>query len=186
MAVPVWPGQSTQRKGGGSTTDPVCPLQLAHSTATRGAFLIQATTVLTPLISLAAGERLSRGIWSACGLALAGTALITADSAGGGSTAAASGVTLGKLAASPSLLVAAKVSFAMPAHSGCSSLRAGTDLHLCTSMFVRSSVTLCALILSLSPGACLHLLAVHKAAAQCAMRHLWHSCLIAAWCGQPI
>ena len=85
--------------------DHVCPLQLAHSTATRGAFLIQATTMLTPLISLAAGERLSRAIWSACGLALAGTALITADSAGAGSTGAAGGVTLGKLAVSPSLLL---------------------------------------------------------------------------------
>ena len=89
--------------------DHVCPLQLAHSTATRGAFLIQATTMLTPLISLAAGERLSRAIWSACGLALAGTALITADSAGAGSTGAAGGVTLGKPAVSPSLFAAAEL-----------------------------------------------------------------------------
>lgn len=142
----------TAGKTGGDTTDPVCPLQLAHSTATRGAFLIQATTMLTPLISLAAGERLSRGIWSACGLALVGTALITADSAGAGSTAAASGVTLGKLAVSPSLFAAAKLEFAMAAQLGCSSTRAARDLQPCTRMLVTYLVRLCALILRSSPG----------------------------------
>ena len=51
--------------------------------ATRASFLIQATLMLTPLLSTLAGYRPARRVWAGCGLALAGTLLITADEAGG-------------------------------------------------------------------------------------------------------
>ncbi|EFN58928.1 hypothetical protein CHLNCDRAFT_50471 [Chlorella variabilis] len=64
-------------------------LGLQLTSATRASFLIQATVMLTPLLSTLAGYRPGPRVWGACGLALAGTLLVTADEAG--ATAAASG-----------------------------------------------------------------------------------------------
>lgn len=60
--------------------------------ATRASFLVQATVLLTPLLSLAAGYRPGRRVWGACALALAGCLAIAGDGAdaveGGGEAAA--------------------------------------------------------------------------------------------------
>ncbi|KAL4853539.1 hypothetical protein ACK3TF_005470 [Chlorella vulgaris] len=54
-------------------------LGLQLTSATRASFLIQATVMLTPLFSMLAGYRPGPRVWAACGLALAGTLLVTAD-----------------------------------------------------------------------------------------------------------
>lgn len=67
--------------------------------ATRASFLVQATVLLTPLLSLAAGYRPGRRTWGACALALAGCLLITADEAaaeGGAAALAGAGLHLGE------------------------------------------------------------------------------------------
>lgn len=66
--------------------------------ATRASFLVQATVLLTPLLSLAAGYRPGRRTWAACALALAGCLLITADEAAaeGSSLLGAGGLQLGE------------------------------------------------------------------------------------------
>ncbi|KAK9824226.1 hypothetical protein WJX72_008663 [[Myrmecia] bisecta] len=55
---------------------------LEHTTATRSAFLIQATALLTPLLATLGGERPTRNVWIGCCIALMGTLLITADKHG--------------------------------------------------------------------------------------------------------
>ncbi len=50
-------------------------LGLQLTSATRASFLIQATVMLTPLLSTLAGYRPGPRVWAACGLALAGTLL---------------------------------------------------------------------------------------------------------------
>ena len=68
--------------------------------ATRASFLVQATVLLTPLLSMLAGYRPGRRVWTACGLALFGCLLITADEASaeasGGASLAAAGLHLGE------------------------------------------------------------------------------------------
>lgn len=68
--------------------------------ATRASFLVQATVLLTPLLSMLAGYRPGRRVWAACGLALFGCLLITADEAtaeaSGGASLAAAGLHLGE------------------------------------------------------------------------------------------
>lgn len=54
-------------------------LGLQHTTAIRGAFLIQATSLITPLITAAAGSPLSRRIIAAAVVAAAGAVLMTAQ-----------------------------------------------------------------------------------------------------------
>ncbi|KAL0024507.1 hypothetical protein WJX77_010938 [Trebouxia sp. C0004] len=54
-------------------------LGLQYTTATRGAFLIQATSLLTPVMATLAGEKTSRGVWLGCCCTLTGTVLITLD-----------------------------------------------------------------------------------------------------------
>ncbi|KAL3156670.1 hypothetical protein ABBQ38_000951 [Trebouxia sp. C0009 RCD-2024] len=54
-------------------------LGLQYTSATRGAFLIQATSLLTPVMAALAGEKPSRGVWLGCCCTLAGTVLITLD-----------------------------------------------------------------------------------------------------------
>lgn len=49
--------------------------------ATRASFLVQATVLLTPLLSTLVGYRPGRRVWAACGMALLGCLLITADEA---------------------------------------------------------------------------------------------------------
>ncbi|KAK9806623.1 hypothetical protein WJX73_001020 [Symbiochloris irregularis] len=56
-------------------------LALEATTATRGAFLLQATTVITPVLSTVAGLRPHRQVWFGCCIALAGTLLINLDRA---------------------------------------------------------------------------------------------------------
>ena len=56
-----------------------CGLQLVG--ATRASFLVQVTVLLTPMLSIAAGYRPGRRVWTACGMALAGCLLITSDEA---------------------------------------------------------------------------------------------------------
>ncbi|KAL0035024.1 hypothetical protein WJX79_006922 [Trebouxia sp. C0005] len=53
--------------------------RIAYTTATRGAFLIQATSLLTPVMATLAGEKPSRGVWLGCCCTLTGTVLITLD-----------------------------------------------------------------------------------------------------------
>lgn len=53
-------------------------LGLQHTTAIRGAFLIQATSLITPMIATAAGMPLSRRILAAAVVAAAGAVLMTA------------------------------------------------------------------------------------------------------------
>lgn len=53
-------------------------LGLQHTTAVRGAFLIQATSLVTPLIAAAAGDRLRRVVLGAALMAAAGAVLMTA------------------------------------------------------------------------------------------------------------
>lgn len=55
--------------------------------ATRASFLVQATVLITPLLSLAAGYRPGKRVWGACAMALAGCLLITADKAEAGAAA---------------------------------------------------------------------------------------------------
>jgi drug/metabolite transporter (DMT)-like permease len=57
---------------------------LALTSATRGAFLIQLTSVLTPALAALTGERVSRETWVACGIALAGSLAVASDRSGGG------------------------------------------------------------------------------------------------------
>lgn len=52
-------------------------LGLQHTTAVRGAFLIQATSLCTPLIAAAAGDRLRRVVLGAAVVAAAGAVLMT-------------------------------------------------------------------------------------------------------------
>jgi drug/metabolite transporter (DMT)-like permease len=67
--------------------------------ATTAGFLVQSTTVITPLLAFIAGETISRFTWTACGVSIFGTMLVTADglsetSIGG---ALAGGTVVGKL-----------------------------------------------------------------------------------------
>lgn len=74
---------------------------LSQIPATTAGFLLQITTVLTPLIAVVAGDRIPTRVWAAIALAGAGTALIGIDglsNASGGTDALASGSILGKLA----------------------------------------------------------------------------------------
>lgn len=71
-------------------------LGLQMTGATRASFLIQATLILTPLLSLAAGYRPRRRVWAGCGLALAGALLITAEEAGAASGFGGAGSLLGE------------------------------------------------------------------------------------------
>ena len=50
---------------------------LEFTTASRAAFLVQATAILTPLLETATGGRLSRTTWASCALALAGSIVIS-------------------------------------------------------------------------------------------------------------
>lgn len=50
------------------------------TTASRAAFLVQGTAILTPLLETAAGGRLSRPVWGSCALALAGSVVISSSS----------------------------------------------------------------------------------------------------------
>ena len=72
-------------------------LSLQLISATRASFLVQATLLLTPLLSAAAGIRPTRNVWAGCALALAGCLLITADEAAvEGAADVAAGLSLGK------------------------------------------------------------------------------------------
>jgi drug/metabolite transporter (DMT)-like permease len=74
-------------------------LGLQLISATRASFLVQATLLLTPLLSAAAGYRPSRNTWVGCGVALAGCLLITADEAAADVASSgwdAAGMTLGE------------------------------------------------------------------------------------------
>lgn len=64
--------------------------------ATRASFLVQATVLITPLLSLAAGYRPGKRVWGACAMALAGCLLITADKAEAGAAVATGGFHLGE------------------------------------------------------------------------------------------
>lgn len=56
-------------------------ISLQLISATRASFLVQATLLLTPLLSAASGYRPAKQVWAGCALALAGCLLITADEA---------------------------------------------------------------------------------------------------------
>ncbi len=60
---------------------PLQTISLQLISATRASFLVQATLLLTPLLSAASGHRPARQVWAGCALALAGCLLITADEA---------------------------------------------------------------------------------------------------------
>ena len=47
--------------------------------ATTAGFLVQSTTVITPLLAFIAGDKISKRIWTACAVAACGTVLVTAD-----------------------------------------------------------------------------------------------------------
>ena len=59
-------------------------LGLELTTATKAAFLVQVTGVLTPVFARAAGQAVPPGSWAACGAALLGSCLIAADGMVGG------------------------------------------------------------------------------------------------------
>lgn len=52
---------------------------LSEVPATTAGFLVQTTTVITPLLAFTAGEHVSRRTWTACAVAAVGTVLVTAD-----------------------------------------------------------------------------------------------------------
>lgn len=63
---------------------------LENTTATRGAFLIQATALLTPLLATLAGESLGSRLWVGCLVALLGSILIALDHPASSSASASS------------------------------------------------------------------------------------------------
>eukprot|EP00892_Ulva_mutabilis_P008990 jgi/Ulvmu1/6463/UM003_0094.1 len=75
---------------------------LSQVPATTAGFLLQVTTVLTPLIAVFAGDRVSPRVWAAIAIAGTGTVLIgvdgIADSATAADTISSGGPLLGKLA----------------------------------------------------------------------------------------
>lgn len=74
---------------------------LSQIPATTAGFLLQITTVLTPILAVIAGDRVSPRVWAAIAMAGAGTLLIGIDGmsdASGATDALASGPILGKLA----------------------------------------------------------------------------------------
>ncbi|CAK0743539.1 hypothetical protein CVIRNUC_001478 [Coccomyxa viridis] len=56
-------------------------LGLENTSATRASFLIQVTSLVTPTLSSLAGDRPGRRVWLGCGVAMAGTVLLTSDHA---------------------------------------------------------------------------------------------------------
>lgn len=77
---------------------------VARTTATEAAFVVAATSLLTPALAAAAGQPVGRAVWAGCGLALAGTALLALDRTGG---AAAAGAAPDALAGDAFVLAAA-------------------------------------------------------------------------------
>ncbi|KAL4441445.1 hypothetical protein ABPG77_001949 [Micractinium sp. CCAP 211/92] len=66
--------------GGYNTTGTLCQTAgLAMTSATRGAFLAQASALFTPLLAACLGMPPSRALWLSCLLGLAGTLVIAAD-----------------------------------------------------------------------------------------------------------
>lgn len=70
---------------------------LLFTDATRASFLTQTSVVLTPLVSLFAGEKVVRAVWFACMLSLVGVVLLTLSGSPAGMTAVAGGLNLGDL-----------------------------------------------------------------------------------------
>ena len=52
---------------------------VVRTTATEAAFVVAATSILTPALAAAAGQPVGRAVWGGCALALAGTALLALD-----------------------------------------------------------------------------------------------------------
>lgn len=73
---------------------------LSQIPATTAGFLLQVTTVMTPLIAVVAGDRVPPQVWRAIAMAAVGTVLIGIDgmSDAGAADALVSGSVLGKLA----------------------------------------------------------------------------------------
>lgn len=69
--------------------------------ATTAGFLVQSTTVITPLLAFIAGDRISNRTWTACAVSACGTVLVTADGLSEASSslagALAGGTVTGKL-----------------------------------------------------------------------------------------
>ncbi|KAL4855369.1 hypothetical protein ACK3TF_004102 [Chlorella vulgaris] len=84
---------------------------LALTTATRAAFLVQASILFTPVLSSLAGMAPSRPVWLGSLLALVGTLIITQDPSGGGAAleaaAAAGGAAIGLAAGDALTLLSA-------------------------------------------------------------------------------
>ena len=76
-ATPPSPSCPPSSRNFGATAVQTLGLQL--TTATHAAFLIQLTSLFTPVMASVAGERPSRTVWFACVVALAGCLLIAAD-----------------------------------------------------------------------------------------------------------
>ncbi len=68
---------------------------LLFTDATRASFLTQTSVVLTPLVSLYAGEKVVRAVWFACMLSLVGVVVLTLSGSPAGVTAVAGGLNLG-------------------------------------------------------------------------------------------
>lgn len=66
---------------------------VVRTTATEAAFVVSATSLLTPALAAAAGQPVGRAVWGGCGLALAGTALLALDRTSAAATAAPDALT---------------------------------------------------------------------------------------------
>ena len=59
---------------------------VSRTTATAAAFVVSITSLLTPALAAAAGQAQGRAVWGGAALALAGTAALALDKAGGSAT----------------------------------------------------------------------------------------------------
>jgi len=82
---------------------------LARTSATAASFIVCVTAILTPALAAATGERQSGRVWAGCGVALAGAAILAADSATGG--AASEGAAASATAAAGDAFVLAAAVF---------------------------------------------------------------------------
>lgn len=66
---------------------------LSMTTIAKGAFLIRASIIFTPLLCTLAGEAVPAGLWAGAVLGFAGSVMISFDSPQGGSSASAAAST---------------------------------------------------------------------------------------------
>ncbi|PSC76827.1 GPI mannosyltransferase 2 isoform A [Micractinium conductrix] len=86
-------------------------LSATTTTAARGAFLIQASTLFTPLLAALTGAAPSRPVWAGSLLAFAGTLIITSDRTGAGSAGEALSAASGQLPLGDALTLVAALMY---------------------------------------------------------------------------